>query len=125
MGALSLHPTPQSWEILSLFAGCYSIACVVQDVRHESDMLGHEARDPRAPKNDSTHESEPSHAPCLTGRRPVAITSTGVVSLVKTGKTHRYSRALNACTFGQMTLALQKLQLQSPRYHGSDASIGV
>lgn len=37
MGAfLALQPTPQGCEILSLFAGCYSIACVGQDVRHES-----------------------------------------------------------------------------------------
>lgn len=66
-------------------------------MRHESDMLGHEARGPRAPKkNDSQHECEASHAPCLTGRRPVAFSSTGVVPLINTGKTFRYSRALNA-----------------------------
>lgn len=70
------------------------------------DMLGHEARGPRAQKNDGQHESEASHAPCLTGRRPVAFTSTGVVPLVKAGKTRRYPRALNACNFGQMTLVL-------------------
>lgn len=49
--ALSIHPNATKvGKILSLFAGCYSIACVGQNVRHESDMLGHEAGAPEPRK---------------------------------------------------------------------------
>lgn len=66
--------------------------------------LRHGAPEPK--KYDRQLQSEASHAPCLTGRRPVAFSSTRVDPLVKTGKTRCYSRALSACSFGQMTLAL-------------------
>lgn len=58
------------------------------------------------PKKMTINFSEASHAPCLTGRRPMAFSSTRVAPLVKTGKTRRYSRALSACSLGQMTSAL-------------------
>lgn len=58
------------------------------------------------PQKMTVDMSEASHAPCLTGRRLVAFSSTRVVPLVKTGKTRRYSRAVSACSSGQMTLPL-------------------
>lgn len=68
------------------------------------------------PKSDSQHGSEASHAPCLTGRRPVALSSTGVVPLINTGKTFRSSRALNDLRFcaDDTGPCIQRFQLEVP-----------
>lgn len=87
-------------------------------MRHESDMLGHEAGVPKSPQKMTANmdECEASHAPCLTGRRPVAFSSTGVVLLINAGKTSRYSRALNALRFcaDDTGPCIQRRQLEVP-----------